>query len=72
MTNTDIRWQQRLNNYSKALQQLSFAVDLSKTRPLSELEKQGLIQSFEFTHELAWNVMRDYFFPRAVKYQRLS
>lgn len=29
-------------------------------RELSELEQQGLIQSFEFTHELAWNVMKDY------------
>jgi nucleotidyltransferase substrate binding protein (TIGR01987 family) len=28
---------------------------------LSELEKQGLIKAFEFTHELAWNVMKDYF-----------
>ncbi len=29
--------------------------------PLTELEKQGLIHAFAFTHELAWNVMRDYF-----------
>ena len=28
---------------------------------LNELEEQGLIQRFEFTHELAWNVLRDYF-----------
>lgn len=28
---------------------------------LNELEQQGLIQAFEFTHELAWNVMKDYF-----------
>jgi nucleotidyltransferase substrate binding protein (TIGR01987 family) len=57
----DIRWQQRLMNYEKALSQLISAVNLSKQRSLSELEKQGLIQSFEFTHELAWNVMKDYF-----------
>lgn len=55
------RWQQRLNNYARALSQLKMAVDLSSQRRLSELEKQGLIQSFEFTHELAWNVMKDYF-----------
>lgn len=58
----DIRWQQRLMNYEKALSQLVAAVHLSKKRSLSELEKQGLIQVFEFTHELAWNVMKDYFF----------
>lgn len=62
MTDKDIRWQQRFNNYTRALQQLSSAVSLAKTRSLSDLEKQGLIQAFEFTHELAWNVMRDYFF----------
>ena len=58
---TDIRWQQRLANYSKALAQLESAVSISDKRPLSDLEKQGLIQAFEFTHELAWNVMKDYF-----------
>ncbi|AHE65623.1 nucleotidyltransferase substrate binding protein [Legionella oakridgensis] len=62
MKNPDIRWHQRLGNYKRALEQLSSAVELANQRPLSELEKQGLIQSFEFTHELAWNVMKDYFF----------
>lgn len=57
----DIRWHQRLDNYRRALAQLQKAVDLSKTRDLSELEQQGLIQAFEFTHELAWKVMKDYF-----------
>jgi nucleotidyltransferase substrate binding protein (TIGR01987 family) len=57
----DIRWQQRLANYSRALLQLQKAVALRRTRDLSELEQQGMIQAFEFTHELAWNVMKDYF-----------
>ena len=57
----DIRWHQRLANYRRALAQLQKAVNLSKARDLSELEQQGLIQAFEFTHELAWNVMKDYF-----------
>lgn len=62
MINPDIRWHQRLNNYNKAFDQLSLAVALAKSRELSELEKQGLVQAFEFTHELAWNVMKDYFY----------
>lgn len=33
---------------------------LSAERPLSELEQQGLIQGFEFTHELAWNMLKDF------------
>ena len=57
----DIRWHQRLSNYSKALKQLESAVQLSKERELTDLEEQGLIQAFEYTHELAWNVMKDYF-----------
>lgn len=56
----DIRWQQRLNNLKSALQQLGDAVGLANSRQLSLLEQQGLIQAFEFTHELAWNVMKDY------------
>lgn len=58
----DIRWIQRLNHYEKALAQLTSAVILAQSRPLSELEKQGLIQAFEFTHELSWNVMKDFFY----------
>ncbi|WP_142810898.1 nucleotidyltransferase substrate binding protein [Tepidiphilus olei] len=56
----DVRWKQRFENFQRALNQLSAAVRLSETRPLTDLEKQGLIQGFEFTHELAWNVLKDY------------
>lgn len=56
----DIRWQQRLLNYNKAFEQLESAVTLSEQRELSDLEKQGLIQAFEFTHELAWNCLKDF------------
>ncbi|MBC7465926.1 MAG: nucleotidyltransferase substrate binding protein [Bdellovibrio sp.] len=57
----DVRWIQRLENFSMALKQLEDAAALFNQRPLSDLEKQGVIQAFEFTHELAWNVIRDYF-----------
>jgi nucleotidyltransferase substrate binding protein (TIGR01987 family) len=56
----DIRWKQRFQNYKKALLTVKNAVELAASRELSELEKQGLIQGFEFTFELAWNVMKDY------------
>lgn len=57
----DIRWIQRLKHFKKALIQLNSAVDLYQQRELFDIEKQGLIKSFEFTHEIAWNVMKDFF-----------
>ena len=54
----DIRWKQRFENYLKALGQLQKFIAKGN---LNELEEQGLIQAFEFTHELAWNVIKDYF-----------
>jgi nucleotidyltransferase substrate binding protein (TIGR01987 family) len=56
----DIRGQQRFSNYGRAMQTLGEAVALAAERPLSNLEQQGLIQAFEFTHELGWNVLKDY------------
>ena len=58
---TGIRWVQRFENFKSALSQLQKAADLARTKNLSDLEKQGVIQAFEFTHELAWNVLKDYF-----------
>lgn len=55
--NQDIRWKQRFANYQNALAQLTKFIDKGE---LNELEEQGLIQAFEYTHELAWNVLRDY------------
>jgi nucleotidyltransferase substrate binding protein (TIGR01987 family) len=60
MSTQDTRWLQRFSNYQKALLTLSDAAGLASTRVLSNLEQQGLIQGFEFTHELAWNVLKDY------------
>lgn len=57
---SDIRWEQRFDNFQRAFHALTRAVELSAQRPLTDLEEQGLIQSFEFTHELAWNVLKDY------------
>lgn len=54
----DIRWIQRLDHFSAALNQLTKFIDKGA---LNDLETQGLIQSFEYTYELAWNTLKDYF-----------
>jgi len=58
MTAQDIRWIQRFNNFEKALSQLTKFIEKGN---LNEFEKQGLIQAFEYTYELAWNTLKDYF-----------
>ncbi|MBV1928424.1 MAG: nucleotidyltransferase substrate binding protein [Gammaproteobacteria bacterium] len=57
----DIRWKQRFDNFGKAFLQLKEAVDLYGDRAeVESIIKEGLIQRFEFTHELAWKVLKDY------------
>lgn len=69
----DIRWEQRFSNYVKALNKLTQSIEYIKTNytnkkelvhdknfVLDEMLREGLIQRFEYTHELAWNVMKDY------------
>ena len=54
------RWILRFESYSKALLRLKEAVEQTRQHPLSDLEKDGINQRYEFTHELAWKVMKDY------------
>jgi nucleotidyltransferase substrate binding protein (TIGR01987 family) len=67
--NQDVRWQQRFSNYKKAVEKLSKAVEALKdniskknnnVKDIDLLQREGLIQRFEYTHELAWNVIADY------------
>ena len=57
MADLDVSWKQRFANYKKALTQLT---KFTAKGSLNELEEQGLIQAFEYTHELGWNVLKDY------------
>ena len=60
MSKPDSRWIQRFDNFKRAFARLADAAAQAKQRKLSELEEQGLIQAFEFTHELAWNTLKDF------------
>ena len=72
MSNSDERrWQQRLNNFQTALAQLTNACEREQ---YDDLERAGLIKTFEFCFELSWKVLKDLLFydghdvkmPRAV------
>jgi nucleotidyltransferase substrate binding protein (TIGR01987 family) len=54
---TDIRWKQRFQNFEKAFVKLKEAID---KKELNELERNGLVQRFEFTLDLSWKVMKDF------------
>lgn len=58
METKDIRWKQRFLNFEKAFLLLKSVQN--NFEKMTDLEKEGVIQRFEFTHELAWNVMKDY------------
>ena len=53
----DIRWKQRFQNFEKAFLRLKEAIDMEE---LNELERNGLIQRFEFTLDLSWKVLKDF------------
>ncbi len=65
MTALDVRWLQRFNNFRSALFKLEQAVNIlseqeERGKEIDELMAEGLIQRFEYTHELAWKLLKDY------------
>ena len=74
MSEQDVRWEQRFSNFRKALLNLDEGVKYMRETYAFEDEtvnqedfglaffimKEGIIQRFEYTHELAWNTMKDY------------
>ena len=66
MTSPDIRWIQLLEKFQCASAFLQRGIGRSQTRALSELEQLGLIQAFEFTHELSWLLIRDFLVDQGV------
>ena len=57
MKNKDIRWHQRFDNLRSAIKQIT---KFFEKGDLNELEEQGLIQAFEYTHELSWKTLKDF------------
>lgn len=58
-TNPDIRWKQRFQNFDRAFVLLRDAMEKGPAS-LNQLEKEGVIQRFEYCFELAWKCVKDY------------
>ncbi|EWH08484.1 nucleotidyltransferase substrate-binding protein [Catenovulum agarivorans DS-2] len=71
MSDTDIRWQQRFQNFQRALLLLREAMEYDISE-LSQLEKEGAIQRFEYTFELAWKVLKDKMEFDGIELERIS
>lgn len=56
--NQDVRWKQRFENFKKAFLLLKEVEEMDYLK-LNQLEKEGLVQRFEFTLELAWKTLKD-------------
>lgn len=59
--NKNPRWVQRFENYKKAFARLEDLVLLSNEKKLTEIEEEALIQLFEYTQELSWKVIKDFY-----------
>jgi|SRR5690554_4384535 len=58
--NNEIRWKQRFQNFSNAYNTFCKTLRRHEDAPNDEIIQMALVQAFEFTYELAWNVMKDY------------
>jgi nucleotidyltransferase substrate binding protein (TIGR01987 family) len=59
--NDDIRWKERYEHFKKAMAKLDEAV---KMEEYTEIEREGMIQRFEYTVELAWKTLQDLLIAR--------
>jgi len=62
----DIRWKQRFQNFERAF---IFFNKSCKLETYDELQGAGLVQSFEFTFELAWKTLKDYLQDQGLEVQ---
>lgn len=70
--NSDVRWIQRFNSYKKALLQLGEAIELATERDLSSLEKDGVIQRFEYTFEQAWESVKAFYISVGIEKSQIQ
>lgn len=72
MNDSTPRWRYRFSNYKRAFSLLREAIEAMSESELSQLEKEGTIQRFEYTMELAWKVMKDYLENEGVIFKQIT
>ena len=70
MTDTTPRWYYRFDNYRRAFTLLREAIE--QETPLTQLEKEGVIQRFEYTMELSWKTLKDYLESEGVVFDQIT
>mgnify|MGYP000995047859 FL=1 len=56
----DVRWMQRFNNFRRAFSLLREILESTDDiRALESIVKEGIVQRFEYTFELAWKTLKD-------------
>jgi len=67
----DIRWKQRFENFESAFMLLKGAFEKDITE-MSDLEKEGVVQRFEYTFELAWKTLKDYLIYGGIVFDQIT
>jgi nucleotidyltransferase substrate binding protein (TIGR01987 family) len=68
---SDIRWKQRFENFESAFMLLKEAFEKDITE-MSDLEKEGVVQRFEYTFELAWKTLKDYLIYSGIVFDQIT
>jgi nucleotidyltransferase substrate binding protein (TIGR01987 family) len=66
------RWIHRFDNYKRAFLLLREAIEMTQTREANQLEKEGIIQRFEYTWELAWKMLKDYLESQGIQLDTIT
>jgi len=67
----DTRWKQRLENFERAFLLLKEAFEKNPSE-MSDLEKEGTVQRFEYSFELAWKTLKDYLVYSGVTFDQIT
>ena len=71
--NEDIRWIQRFNNFDKAFSLLQEIIEKNEDITILEaIVKEGIIQRFEYTFELAWKTLKDKMIEDGLLIEKIS